>query len=312
MNYIIRRMTTGTQDKFRKELIKRDQFCILSGLCHEVCEAAHLVNKECIKPSCKSIMFNPHNGILLNSNLHKEFDMNFWTIDMNEGSWDIIKKDIDFEKTKNYKCDIKLHPIGQKKLDTNMKLASKAREKGMEKQMILSSRKAARLKEVNAKYDKLHNRMQILYRILSKMYQNSEILIEDTADNVALKKQERKAIRGSHSAMKSAMSVISGDPDKRAMFDMAMERVADDVADKVGEMERFMEMSSGFMDSIDLQNGVFEEEGIKMLEEYEKRSNILLMGDGTNTENLDLNIEVARPESRQEDESSNDYKNLFE
>ena len=199
-----------------------------------------------------------------------------------------------------------------KEIDTNMKLASKAREKGMEKQMILSSRKAARLKEVNAKYDKLHNRMQILYRILSKMYQNSEILIEDTADNVALKKQERKAIRGSHSAMKSAMSVISGDPDKRAMFDMAMERVADDVADKVGEMERFMEMSSGFMDSIDLQNGVFEEEGIKMLEEYEKRSNILLMGDGTNTETLDLNIEVARPESRQEDESSNDYKNLFE
>ncbi len=198
-----------------------------------------------------------------------------------------------------------------KEIDTNMKLASKAREKGMEKQMILSSRKAARLKEVNAKYDKLHNRMQILYRILSKMYQNSEILIEDTVDNVELKKQERKAIRGSHSAMKSAMSVISGDPDQRAMFDMAMERVADDVANKVGEMERFMEMYSGFMDSIDLQNGVFEEEGIKMLEEYEKRSNILLMGDGSSTETLDLNSEVARPEARQDGESNN-YKNLFE
>ena len=199
-----------------------------------------------------------------------------------------------------------------KEIDTNMKLASKAREKGMEKQMILSSRKAARLKEVNAKYDKLHNRMQILYRILSKMYQNSEILIEDTVDNVELKKQERKAIRGSHSAMKSAMSVISGDPDKRAMFDMAMERVADDVADKVGEMERFMEMSSGFMDSIDLQNGVFEEEGIKMLEEYEKRSNILLMGDDSSSETLDLNSGVARPEAQQDGESSDNYKNLFD
>lgn len=199
-----------------------------------------------------------------------------------------------------------------KEIDTNMKLASKAREKGMEKQMILSSRKAARLKEVNSKYDKLHNRMQILYRILSKMYQNSEILIEDTVDNVELKKQERKAIRGSHSAMKSAMSVISGDPDKRAMFDMAMERVADDVANKVGEMERFMEMSSGFMDSIDLQNGVFEEEGIKMLEEYEKRSNILLMGDGSSTETLDLNSEIAQPETRQSGESSDNYKNLFD
>ena len=34
-------------------------------------------------------------------------------------------------------------------------------------------------------------------------------------------------------------------------------------------MERFMEMSTSFMDSVDLQNGVFEEEGLKMLEKFE-------------------------------------------
>jgi len=197
-----------------------------------------------------------------------------------------------------------------KEIDNNMKLASLAKERGKEKQMILSSRKAARLKEVNKKYDALHSKMQVLYRILSKMYQNSEILLEDTKDNVQLKKQERNAIRASHSAMKSAMSVISGDPDKRAMFDMAMEKIADDVAGKVGEMERFMEMSSGFMDSIDLQNGVFEEEGMKMLEQYEKKSNLLLMGD-TSTETLDLNTRTAEPEARQGGKASN-YDNLFE
>jgi len=139
-------------------------------------------------------------------------------------------------------------------IKNNMQLAAMAKKKGKDKQMILSSRKAARLQEVNKKYSTLHKRMEILYRILSKMYQNSEILLEDTKDNVMLKKQERNAIRASHSAMKSAMSVITGDPDKRAMFDMAMEKVADDVATKVGEMERFMDMSSNFMDSIDLQN----------------------------------------------------------
>ncbi len=197
-----------------------------------------------------------------------------------------------------------------KEIDNNMKLASLAKERGKEKQMILSSRKAARLKEVNKKYDALHSKMQVLYRILSKMYQNSEILLEDTKDNVQLKKQERNAIRTSHSAMKSAMSVISGDPDKRAMFDMAMEKIADDVAGKVGEMERFMEMSSGFMDSIDLQNGVFEEEGMKMLEEYEKKSNLLLMGDSS-TQTLDLNEKTAEPEVRQDGKASN-YDNLFE
>lgn len=66
------------------------------------------------------------------------------------------------------------------------------------------------------------------------MYSNSEILIEDTTDQVKVKEQERKAIRASHSAMRSAMSIIKGDADKRAMFDQAMEVIADDVANKVG------------------------------------------------------------------------------
>ena len=199
-----------------------------------------------------------------------------------------------------------------KEIDNNMKLAKAAQQAGKEKQMLLSSRKAARLKDTNQKYQALHNKMEILYRILNKMHGNSEILLEDTKDQVKLKEQERKAIRTSHSAMKSAMSVISGDPDKRAMFDMAMEAVADDVANKVGEMERFMEMSSSFMDSVDLQNGIFEEEGLQMLEEWEKKSTLLLMESGqTSTETFDLDSPMAEPEEQKRSNSDNEYDNLF-
>jgi hypothetical protein len=164
-----------------------------------------------------------------------------------------------------------------KEIEQNLKLAAAAKEGGKDQQLVLSSRKAARLQESNEKYRVLVNRMEILYRILVKMHDNSEILLQDTKDQVELKEEERKAIRASHSAMKSAMSVMSGDPDKRAMFDMAMEAIAEDVAGKVGEMERFMEMSSGFMNSVDLQNGVFEEQGLQMLEEWEKKSTLMLM-----------------------------------
>jgi len=86
--------------------------------------------------------------------------------------------------------------------------------------------------------------------------------------------------------------------------------IADDVANKVGEMERFMEMSSSFMDSVDLQNGVFEDQGMQMLEEWEKNSTLLLMG-GVQEEKLDLNApqkeRIARP-----NEGSSEYDNLFE
>jgi len=139
------------------------------------------------------------------------------------------------------------------------------------------------------------------------MYSNSEILIEDTTDQVKVKEQERKAIRASHSDMRSAMSIIKGDADKRAMFDQAMEVIADDVANKVGEMERFMEMSSSFMNSIDLQNGVFEEQGMKMLEDYEKNSTLLLLGGKEKAEDV---LELKQPDLQQRN-TDTQYDGLF-
>jgi phage shock protein A len=200
-----------------------------------------------------------------------------------------------------------------KEIDQNMKLASAARQKGMESQVVLSSRKAARLQESNAKYQELLQKMEVLYRILTKMEQNSEILIEDTASQVALKEQERKAIRASHGAMRSAMSIMSGDPDQRAMFDMAMENIAEDVANKVGEMERFMEMSANFMQSVDLQQGIYQEEGLNMLEKWEKESTLMLLDSGNrkaSDDTLDLNSRTAEPEKRTQSGSSS-YDSMF-
>ena len=199
----------------------------------------------------------------------------------------------------------------QKDIENNMLIAAKAREKGMEKEMVLSSRKAARLKETNSKYAALLKKLEILHRVLNKMYKNSEILLEDTKDQVKLKEQERKAIRASHSAMKSAMSVISGDKDKRAMFDQALEVIADDVANKVGEMERFMEMSSDFMNKVDLENGIFEEKGMAMLEEWESKSTMMLMS-GTESAGDFLDLEGERPERTSGTNEGQRYDKLFD
>ncbi|MEN0003957.1 MAG: hypothetical protein AAF798_07430 [Bacteroidota bacterium] len=207
----------------------------------------------------------------------------------------------------------------KKEIATNLNLASKAKSSNKQAMMILKSRKAGRLKESNLKLEDLHRKMEVLYRVLTKMYENSQILSEDIKDQVALKEQERKIIHTSNSAMKSAMSVISGDPDKRAMFDMAMEAVADDVASKVGEMERFMEMSASFMDSVDLQNGIFEEEGLKMLEKWEREGVSLLLGEekenlliqaNSETDVLDLDAPIREP--IREANHRNQYDNFFE
>ncbi|MGE5355040.1 MAG: hypothetical protein ACM3PT_02295 [Deltaproteobacteria bacterium] len=207
----------------------------------------------------------------------------------------------------------------QKELKENLSLASDAKEDNKTDEMILKSRKAGRLKESNIKLEELYKKMEILYRVLDKMERNSKIMLEDIQDQVTIKERERIAMRASHSAMKSAMDIIKGDKDKRAVFDMALEAVADDVSKKVGEMERFMDISENFMKSIDLQNGIFEEEGLKLLEQWEKEGSSFILGEdkkallqqaNDDADVLDLDAPRAEPEKR--GGRPNQYDNFFE
>ncbi|MCU0353160.1 MAG: hypothetical protein MUD08_05385 [Cytophagales bacterium] len=204
----------------------------------------------------------------------------------------------------------------ERTMNDSLALANKAKEKGVQAQMILKTRKAGRLQESNMKLGDLYRKMEILYRVLTKMFENSGILLEDIEDQVQVKKIEREAIRNSHSAMKSALNIISGDKDKRLMFDQAMEAIADDVSRKVGEMERFMELSANFMESVDLQNGVYEEKGLEMLEQWEKEGISFLLGDqkqvliaeGNNPNKyIDLDAPVTKPPH-----TGNQYNKLFD
>lgn len=207
----------------------------------------------------------------------------------------------------------------KREIESNLTLASKARDNNNNAVMVLKSRKAGRLKESTMKYEELYKKMEVMYRVLGKMQENSMIMMEDIADQVEMKEQERKAIMASNSAMKSAMNIISGNKDKKEMFDRALEAVADDVSQKVGEMEQFMAVSENFMSSLDLQNGIFEEEGLKMLEKWESDGMSILLGDekerllvqaNSDEDVLDLDAPIAKPELS--DNRKNQYDNFFE
>lgn len=207
----------------------------------------------------------------------------------------------------------------QREMQNNLGLASKAKETGRESIMVLKARKAGRLQESNMKLEDLYKRMEVLYRVLTKMYENSEIMLEDLTDQVAVKEIEYKAIKASHSAMRSAQAILTGNNDKKYMYDMALEAMANDVGQKVGEMERFMDMSKNFMESIDLQNGVFEEDGLAMLEKWEKEGVSMLLGGEKQqiinnakapSQTLDLNAPVKIPSK--EERGGNQYDTLFD
>lgn len=200
----------------------------------------------------------------------------------------------------------------KREMEENLKMAEQAKKKGNMELVTINTRQFGRLKETNNRYQALLGKITLLYKVLSKIHKNSGYLIKDTENEVRMREQERIAIRAGHSAMKSAMNIISGDPDRKMLFDMATEAVVEDVHNKIGEMERFIEVSGSFIDSIDLQNGMFEQEGLDILEKMEKSGMSFLLGDKSNDIDDVVEEKVENQDNNKEIGNISNYSNLFD
>ena len=157
-------------------------------------------------------------------------------------------------------------------LKDSMAKASYAKKTGASDQIFLNTRKAGRMDKSNMTLKELYTKIETMHRVLTKIFNNSRVIIEDTKDEVSVTEEEYKAVRAAHSAMQSAMSIINGDKDKRAIYEEAYEQLSDDIANKSGELQHMLEMSDSLMKNIDLEQGSMQEQGLKMLEEWEKNA----------------------------------------
>jgi phage shock protein A len=155
--------------------------------------------------------------------------------------------------------------------DKYMSLAATAKRQGDEARAKLNSRKAIREKKVAQNFGVLKEKTETLYRVLEKMRKYSDIMVDDIAHEIEMKKEEREVIRTSHGVMKSAVNIINGNSDRKVIFDQAMEYIVDDIGERIGEMEYFMDMSSDFMNNMDLENAMYEEEGMAALDEWSRK-----------------------------------------
>jgi hypothetical protein len=158
-------------------------------------------------------------------------------------------------------------------------LMSEARKKGLTMVVAAHSRKAGRMEEANLTYQDLLAKMELLHRVLAKYQEVAAFLIEDMTQEVNVKERKRAMAKEAYSAMKSAMAIIHGDRSAREMFDLANEYAAQDYAMKIGEIEDFVRMSDTFMQSVDLQTGVYQQKALQMLADWEQNADSIVLGD---------------------------------
>lgn len=207
----------------------------------------------------------------------------------------------------------------EKEREQSLQFAGEAKKQNKQNIFVLKARKAGRLEESNLTLSALYNKMEMLYRVLNKMYETSLVLIEDMEDEVKVKTMERDAIKASYSAFKSAVRIIKGDPDKKEIFDQAMEFLTDDYGKKLGEIEHFMEISSSVIDSIDIQNGVYAEDALQKLDAWEKQSDSILLGDQKKmiiaaandpTNVVELDVKLPKPSEAATEKNADGSKSI--
>lgn len=147
------------------------------------------------------------------------------------------------------------------------KVAIKKGKKDLE---IVEDRQSVRLANLIKDYIELHDSSEKWYNTMSKIADMAKLTVQDAENEVENQKERYEMVKLSHSAFKSAMSVINGNPDELALYNQAWQYTQEDIMAKLGEMDRVINTAGGLMDKIDVEKEVYKIKGDDLMKKYEE------------------------------------------
>ena len=145
----------------------------------------------------------------------------------------------------------------------------KACEKlGKKDQAVIEKRQLTRLNDLINDYQKMSDSSEKWYSTMSKIADMAKLYAQDSENEVDAQEERYKMIKLSHSAFRSAMSVIKGSPDELALYNQAFQFVNDDIMNRVGEMDRVVNTAGGLLDKIDVEKEMFGIKGDDLMDKY--------------------------------------------
>lgn len=135
----------------------------------------------------------------------------------------------------------------------------------------LQARHAIKLEESNTRLSAMQTQMQTLFRMLKKLSDTSELVLQDMQSTVDIKTRERSSMKAAYSAYRGALAILQGQSEGRDLYDRTMEFLNDDYARKLGEIEMFMDFSDGVIKAADLENLAYDARASERLDEWERR-----------------------------------------
>ena len=155
-------------------------------------------------------------------------------------------------------------------IEDDMRQGLQAKKMGKLDFAALRGKDAGGLKSIVDKLLILQQKLAQVLTFLEKLAKAADFNIESSKIDLKHLKIEYTTVTASYNAVKTAMNIFKGNPDKAFATEQATNFIEQDMSAKVGEMKRIMEASVSFTDSVDVQEGVYNEKGLEMLEQFEK------------------------------------------
>ena len=184
-----------------------------------------------------------------------------------------------------------------------LNIASAAQKEGDGLGLGNATRQVARLDQYIEQLSPIRDNLQRVGDYLSQVYKNSKYMIEDMENELELKKDLFNSVTKGNNALQSAMTIFNGDAEKKLMVEQSMNYLKDDIGNKLASMKMAISCSADFMKSIDLENASYQEEGLKMLEQY--RPEMFSLNENKQITNLPINYSSSVP-------ASSSYDNLIQ
>ena len=147
------------------------------------------------------------------------------------------------------------------------------------KQLQLNTIHAGGLKDMNLKLLPLQNNMAKMCDFLKKASWAADFTIQKAEIDVELREAEWNAVQTSSKALNSAMSAMNGSPEQRELLEQTLEFMENDMAQKVGQMKRIMDVSNTFINAADLENDAQFTQGMAMLDNFMNGGEVSLISD---------------------------------
>jgi hypothetical protein len=158
------------------------------------------------------------------------------------------------------------------------KLGSAAKKANNISQAKVQATKIARREKSVRSLGEMYQKMETIFRALKKAYENSGYTIDNLEDEVDEAVSMYEASLAALPAMQRAKDILGEEGNRTLLFELSMEHMADKVDEMWGEMDNLMFITEEVNASIDLEKGMFAEEGFALIDKWEadSKSGLLL------------------------------------